>query len=497
MASREQNEAVAGLLKQTLARNAGSKGACLEPEILAAYFEHSLGADEAKACEVHLSRCAECREQLGAMVRAEEAPGAHGAQTEPRREWLTDWRWLTAAAAVILIIAVWTARRPQEIARVNEPANKPLVAMKNAEPASANPAESSRSELRRIEPNSPATSKNEELGTAGKTKAPLAKVPSPPAAPIGGVVAGVPQSRAERKESQSADLAAPMNRAPNAPVFSDALSAERDLKRMAPSAGLSAIGRRAFVMPQAQQQQNQIQQNKASQSITLAQARPAERQRVAAGTPAPAVSSTGPAPAPDVSSTTSGGATGIGSATGAAVGAGAGGGVGARADTNATLEAETRNEKKSESLPMAKTRLTKETAVELQAVEARSSGKIIDTPVPNVKWRFDTAGFVERSVDNGATWNGQEVDAEGGLLAGSAPSEKVCWIVGRGGGVYVTKDAVNWVKVKPPEPVDLVDVSAKDASSAVVTAADGRKFSTHDRGKKWNLQAGTQNSNPH
>jgi photosystem II stability/assembly factor-like uncharacterized protein len=117
----------------------------------------------------------------------------------------------------------------------------------------------------------------------------------------------------------------------------------------------------------------------------------------------------------------------------------------------------------------------------------RSSAKVIDTPDPNVKWRITSGRFVERSLDRGATWNGQEVTTTGELLAGSAPNAKTCWVVGRDGLVYVTKDAQRWEEATPPVSADLVAVSAKNASSAIVTAADGRQFSTRDGGRKWEL----------
>jgi photosystem II stability/assembly factor-like uncharacterized protein len=115
----------------------------------------------------------------------------------------------------------------------------------------------------------------------------------------------------------------------------------------------------------------------------------------------------------------------------------------------------------------------------------RSAVKIINTPDPNVKWRISGGSFVERTMDGGATWHGQEVNEEAELLAGSAPNAKVCWVVGRDGAVYVTKDGQKWEKVDGPGSDNLVAVSAKSARSATVTAADGRQFKTHDGGKKW------------
>ncbi len=127
-----------------------------------------------------------------------------------------------------------------------------------------------------------------------------------------------------------------------------------------------------------------------------------------------------------------------------------------------------------------------------QTLAQRTSAKVIDTPDPNVKWRINDGKFVERSVDAGASWHGQELDPQGVLLAGSAPNAKTCWVVGRNGLVFVTKDAKKWKQVRAPASVDLVAVSAKNARSAIVTTADGRQFETHNGGKKWKPVSGSR-----
>ena len=104
MASRERDDAMAGLLKRTLAGDAGAGDDCPGPDILAAYFERSLDADETAHVELHLSECARCREQLAALGRAEEAaatPIVQAPRNQPRASWLWDWRWLAPVAAVL------------------------------------------------------------------------------------------------------------------------------------------------------------------------------------------------------------------------------------------------------------------------------------------------------------------------------------------------------------------------------------------------------------
>jgi hypothetical protein len=120
-----------------------------------------------------------------------------------------------------------------------------------------------------------------------------------------------------------------------------------------------------------------------------------------------------------------------------------------------------------------------------KTAEERSGTTLIHTPDAAVLWRIAGGGFVERSNNGGAAWQGQLVDPQGQLVAGAAPSTKICWVVGRDGAIFLTKDGKKWREIAPPERVDFVGVTARDASSATLTAADGRKFSTANGGQSW------------
>ncbi len=71
------------------------------------------------------------------------------------------------------------------------------------------------------------------------------------------------------------------------------------------------------------------------------------------------------------------------------------------------------------------------------------------------------------------------------LTAGASPSPSVCWVVGRNGTVLRSTDGRTWTGVNIPEAADLVSVDATDASIAIVTTADGRRFRTSDGGRTW------------
>jgi hypothetical protein len=142
MASRPDkrpDKAATEFLRKGLAHDPASSAAndpCPEPEILAAYFERSLNAEETARCELHLSGCASCRQEVALMDRAgrEAAVGGEGAQAAGRRPSLWDWRWLAPAAAALVLATIWIARRPSN--PKSESQSQPLVAMSQpSEPA--------------------------------------------------------------------------------------------------------------------------------------------------------------------------------------------------------------------------------------------------------------------------------------------------------------------------------------------------------------------------
>jgi photosystem II stability/assembly factor-like uncharacterized protein len=124
------------------------------------------------------------------------------------------------------------------------------------------------------------------------------------------------------------------------------------------------------------------------------------------------------------------------------------------------------------------------------AVEApldRSTRMLVPSPDPQVLWRISGGRYVEMSADAGSTWRTQWTSPTAHVVAGSAPSIDTCWLVGRGGIVLLTTDANKWHTITPPADTDFASVAAVDASSATVSATDGRRFKTTDGGKHWTL----------
>jgi hypothetical protein len=441
MAPHEDEKAIEGLLRRNLARSADSVGVCPEPDILAAYFERSLDPDEIEHHEFHFSRCARCREQLAAMVRA-AAPASVGDGTSPAASpwaWLGDWRWLAVPAAAMLAFVI--------IGFLHERNTNVKNASREA-PASAPVA------LRELQQPPP-----ESLVARQDEKKPAAHAAAPAQKPFG--------AHSTDARAIVPPLAAPNVLQPPKPAV-DSARTEVSPAKTALNDKLTDTLAKAEVREQRSDTSAKLD---APRSMS---------ETVEVTTAAPAVA----APAPPVPPANAGLSGGSGASAGAPSRLAANGANVKELEANAP-----RKKSKQESdAGAAQNEITSSmdySAAKSLTVMGKLSSQMILTPDPQILWRFAGSGFVERSTDGGATWQGEEPSAGGQLVAGAAPSANVCWIVGRDGLILLTKDAKNWKKIPPPVEADFVAVSAESAPSATVTTADGRKFATKDGGKEW------------
>jgi hypothetical protein len=122
----------------------------------------------------------------------------------------------------------------------------------------------------------------------------------------------------------------------------------------------------------------------------------------------------------------------------------------------------------------------------LRGFAQTSAPREIVSPNPANRWRITGGRQVERTTNSGTRWEAVTLPPSTGVLtAGTSPAPTVCWIVGRGGTVYLTTDGSRFIRIAFPEPLDLVSITATDDRHATVTAADGRTFATADRGETW------------
>ena len=130
-----EKDPVANLLRRVFASSANVAEACPDPEILAAYADRALDADETARYEMHFSQCARCRDQLAAMNLAAVPVAIAQAR---RLRWVWPWTWFVLApvTSALLIAAIFIARRPALNRAVER--QTPLVAMQTPSQPSVN-----------------------------------------------------------------------------------------------------------------------------------------------------------------------------------------------------------------------------------------------------------------------------------------------------------------------------------------------------------------------
>jgi len=455
MALRDDDKLMAGLLRRTLASTSKSGVApvagnpsgpggddCPPADILAAYFEHALDEGESARYELHFSNCALCRDQLAAMARAQEIDEE---VPQPRESWAWLWNpyWLAPALAVLTLAVFFGVRhsaRMAETATTAQPANAPLVAMSRPDQVPAQEAAAP--------PPTPPTPAR---------KAPANELKKSP------VDSAERDSLTKEKQSQlresPASAGAPL--ADSEPSPSSALQAPSDKRAL----DTPLNGRNLTQLEPLRKSETAQKDTGAAQSSTQAV------EVTAAAPPVQTAQNAVPprqesAPAPSV----------LGGVAGAGAASASGGSV--------TAESVNKNQAQAPAAMSRYSGIAKSPAPKVAA--EISTQKVFQTPNTKVLWRSADGGFVERSPDGGATWEGEPLPGTSGEIdAGSSPTPKICWLVGSGGTIFMTKDATNWTKIAPPVLADFSAVSAKDASNATVTAADGRQFQTTDAGKHW------------
>ena len=108
-------------------------------------------------------------------------------------------------------------------------------------------------------------------------------------------------------------------------------------------------------------------------------------------------------------------------------------------------------------------------------------------PAGGASWRLGIGGRIKRSTDQGRTWQEQSSGVTTDLIAGSAASSDVAWVIGRGGLILRTTDGEHWERITGPPgvTVEWAAIAAHNAMSATAVAEDLRRFSTEDGGRTW------------
>jgi hypothetical protein len=439
---------------------------CPDAELIAAYYEKSLEAEERGRCESHFATCARCRKvlqvlaasadapldekevaRLGKLVAAARSPLESAAPpAKPADLVRLNWRrrWLAPALGVAAVLAVWFAMRPPWRTAERNPAvtlvaQAPKIELPPSEEGRAmrqsaevtpgkntaknagalnDPAER-RAESRNLLPDS---LEQRNSGTRGVAKQ---------IAPTSGAAEG--NLRDEKKQKADA---------------SDALAGA--IRAPAPAPGAAATSRAAAPPPPRELASRA--QAKAEDTIQA----PADTETPRSANRGATV--TGASPQVETTSRPLSGSVDDSSAKDLPV-----------------------NGRNYESL------LVLDAAGEFRVPMNAPSGKIL--------WRAGKGGDIQRSTDAGRTWTSETSPLHEDWLAGAAVTDSICWIVGRNGAIARTTDGHHWKKIGPPPGArdssgklpDWTSITAVDAKNATITG-DERHFATHDAGKTWTAQ---------
>jgi photosynthesis system II assembly factor YCF48-like protein len=106
-------------------------------------------------------------------------------------------------------------------------------------------------------------------------------------------------------------------------------------------------------------------------------------------------------------------------------------------------------------------------------------------------WHLGIAGQISHTTDHGRTWQPQSSGVTADLIAGSATSDQVCWVVGKAGTLLLTTDGgKHWKPLSSPISDDLGGVHASDAMHASIWDVPNRRsYQTSDGGLTWQRSA--------
>jgi len=441
--SRSAEERFEKVLARHLRRDAldkagsGAAAVCPDAETLAAYQERSLSAQETDMCKLHIAACMRCREILAALEAtegiapdvADEKPVAAGGAPLPGREVGRKrgiyWAWLAPAGALAAGLLIWVAVHEKKPAFVEGP--QPVIVAENHK--ASTPVDRS------------AVTHENGAGVLDEAQPAAKQAPLEKADRLA-VTNRVDRSAATRKDVQGEERANALRDQAAAPAAVGGLES-----RLGKSRALKNAPAPAAVPARVQATEQATAQEGAKITANAAPAPPPGTKAFSRGT-------SGRSAAPEQKSAVAGMA----------------------AAAPAVLAESASGARKKELLQRADT----------DALHA--SKHIIAAPGGKVQWSVGPGGAILRSADGGKNWAQQASGVTAELLAGSAPSESVCWVVGRQGTVLLTTDGEHWTKIATPTTADLNGVAARDARSAAVWSETGRpRYLTEDAGGSWEL----------
>jgi hypothetical protein len=483
------------LFEKALARHlrdaaGGGDSACLDAEMLAAYYQGVLSEEETSAAKNHLVSCPRCREivsQLaatqsvselrnqgdelvaGALLRPKndevyEAASAPRVSTRALKEsessvahfptkkkWLL--RWAAPAAAIAAGVLLYVGARDfRSQTKRTEPATQ----------IAENREDNARARDSYVPPAAPqtppqSTPKQKDDDLAAKvSRQQAAGNPAPDVLldeleSLRGKAEPPKDLKAEKKSAPPMKLATPMiggnaNPAPSGGRIS-AIEQSKNLAKTKSSDAADKSGVAGSLQNERDREQRQSLQAQASGAAT--------------GAPAVPASSPPPPPAPPPSASQQVTVT-----------------EAAPLVTTETVEVTSAPKKKEADLPAMSRNVMSILGLAPSGMTAQNGNSI---------WRFGEHGVIAHSSDGGKTWKPQVAAVAATLISGSAPAKNICWIAGAAGTLLRTTDGgKHWQLIITPIAGDLGGVLASDGKHANIwDAAHRETYQTSNGGKTW------------
>ena len=459
---------------------------CPDAEILAAYHDGSLGADELALWKQHVVSCENCqlilehlavpldvaagqqsaeqipaaktasagRVQLEAAANSQSARSAPVTEIRPRR---MNLRWLAPAGAIAAVLLVMlVVERSRSV--LQSPSER-VETSSNRQPSPVAPP---------LAASSPAESdalRTKQALSKDASEEKLKEQSSAAVAPAGGLASRVAEPKQQREQARAA-----ANAYAQYSAHGPAVSQQQQQRQMA-----SGFGEGHGVSPAADKKKDEEQ----TMPVVSEAGRDLSANALPAAPVPPSVpenqpsfladdslnrrtaTKTAPAPVPAASAKPRAGVSG-----GAAPGA---------MSQTVTVESSS-------------------TALMNVRADAFPTAPIFGPPAGNVLWRVGAAGSIEHSTDSGTSWSTQASGVSANLTTGFALSPKVCWVVGASGIILRTTDGgAHWIKISSPVAADLIGIRSTDAFHAIVSYIDDpktgavRSFKTSDGGIHWSL----------
>ncbi len=434
------NQRFETMLRHELKAGVSPSGAqCPGPEQLAALWERSLSRSEHALVESHIAGCARCQAAMAAMARAESGAADEAAPAHAPGLWLRVTAPAAVLAVVVIIISLHLFGAPmrsrrEQIAlalrhRIHRHHWKPAPVLTPAPPPSEKRGGLAAGAKAPPPPQPAVVARAENTRKENPAPPPAAKELAPPAREL-----------AMRERPTAAELAAGQERALAPSVITSAPSPVTHRAEVRPpSAGAAApqsVPQPAPAPPPAAPAG--VESNYGTGAIEEAQPQPATH-----GAP-----------------------------------------IGTEPGSRSSALEQFANAPAGQAIPGTAAAVAAPAVSAVSPQGLRRGFASFQSPPPVVAWNVGADGLIQRLGPGG--WESLPSGTSVDLLAGSAPSAQVCWVVGKNGTVLRTIDGGNrWQPITPPAPVDLVKIETSGPDSATVTTADGRQFSTTDGGRNW------------